>query len=334
MGDSSCDKTVGCDCSGCSNVDTNMQYDWLVWANLKNSNGQNPETTCIGSTGPMPTPAPEVNDEDCQNTGLPDGWSCNGAPCTCEVVSSWGFCNHANHGPVIRVGCPRSCNRCNEDTSNSPSPTPSPPSPTPVPPSPSSTLTKASARAWERFKLVNKLRAEGFTCPNGATFAANQVPLQFDCRLWKASQLHSQDMADNAYFSHSSQDGRSPWDRAEAQGIRANGENIAAGRDSAEGVLEQWKNSDGHCRNMGNPSFKLFAVGYAFNAGSPYRHYWTQMFKTAVVDLDTSCYPGASLISIVNETFEATTLAPSPESGELVGEPWSAVDFDPLHDKN
>jgi len=147
-------------------------------------------------------------------------------------------------------------------------------------------------------------------------------------------------MADNAYFSHSSQDGRSPWDRAEAQGIRANGENIAAGRDSAEGVLEQWKNSDGHCRNMGNPSFKLFAVGYAFNVGSPYRHYWTQMFKTAEVDLDTSCYPedqsaaGESLIVIVNEHFETTTPAPSPEPSEVIGEPWSTVDFDPLHDRN
>lgn len=198
---------------------------------------------------------------------------------------------------------------------------------------------KVSARAWEHFTLVNQLRSEGFACPNGATFAANQVPLQFDCRLWRASQLHSQDMADNSYFSHSSQDGRSPWDRADAQDISANGENIAAGRDSAQAVLEQWKNSDGHCRNMGNPSFKLFAVGYAFNAGAPYKHYWTQMFKTAKVDLDTSCYPddesaeGESLIMIVDEHFETTTPAPSPESGELVGEPWSTVDLDTLHDK-
>merc|ERR1711879_1006063 len=161
------------------------------------------------------------------------------------------------------------------------------------------------------------------------TFDANQVPLQFDCRLWRASQLHSQDMADNAYFDHSSQDGRSPWDRANAQGISANGENIAAGRDSAEGALDQWKNSDGHCRNMGNPSFKLFAVGYA--AGGPFRHYWTQMFKTNEVKLDTSCYPedqsaaAESLIVIANEHFETTTPAPSPMLGEVVGEPWSAV---------
>jgi hypothetical protein len=145
-------------------------------------------------------------------------------------------------------------------------------------------------------------------------------------------------MADNTYFSHTSQDGRSPWDRADAQGIAANGENIAAGRDSAQRVLEQWKNSDGHCKNMGNPSFKIFAVGYAFNAGSPYRHYWTQMFKSAEVELDTSCYPedqataGESMLMIVNEHLEATTPAPSPESSELVGEPWSTDAVLPVRD--
>lgn len=233
---------------------------------------------------------------------------------------------------MIRESCPRSCNACGV---LNPTPVPLTPSPTPL-----DSESKVSARAWEHFALVNMLRSKGFTCPNGASFAANPTPLQFDCRLWRASQLHSQDMADNAYFSHSSQDGRSPWDRAEAQGISANGENIAAGRESAQAVLDQWKNSDGHCRNMGNPSFKLFAVGYAFNAGAPYRHYWTQMFKIMEVDLDTSCYPeedqsaaGESL-SIKPSEFLARTPAPSPKSGELVGEPWSddnTVDFDPLH---
>lgn len=53
------------------------------------------------------------------------------------------------------------------------------------------------------------------------------------------------------YFSHTSLDGRSPWDRAREQGISANGENIAAGRSSASGTLEQWKNSDGHCKTLG-----------------------------------------------------------------------------------
>jgi len=211
---------------------------------------------------------------------------------------------------------------CTEPSTPTVSPTSKP---THTPTSPNSN-EKVSARAWEHFELVNELRAAGFTCPKGTMFTPNRIPLQFDCRLWRASQLHSQDMADQAYFSHDSQDGRSPWDRAEAQGIRANGENIAAGRGTAQEVLEQWKNSDGHCRNMGNPAFKLFAVGYGFNAGSPFRHYWTQMFKTQEVDLDKSCYPTESMLMVTHEHFESTTSAPTPASDEPVGEPWSSLD--------
>ena len=162
-----------------------------------------------------------------------------------------------------------------------------------------------SDEAWEHFDLVNQLRAAGYTCPQGRSYAANPTPLRFDCRLWKASKFHSADMAAQNYFSHTSLDGRSPWDRAEAQGIRANGENIAAGRSSPSGVLEQWKKSDGHCKNMMNSNFKVFAVGYASDSSSRYRHYWTQMFKSDVLDLDTSCYPTTA--TATTTTIAATT---------------------------
>lgn len=145
-----------------------------------------------------------------------------------------------------------------------------------------------SALAWEHFELVNELRATGFTCPKGAKFAPNPVPLLFDCRLWKASRLHSEDMAAKNYFSHNSKDGRSPWARAEAEGINAHGENIAAGSGSAAGTLEQFKKSDGHCQNMLNSDFKMMAAGYS--AGGRYGHYWTQMY-TFESDPDTTCYP-------------------------------------------
>ena len=101
-----------------------------------------------------------------------------------------------------------------------------------------------------------------------------------------------QDMATQGYFSHTSLDGRSPWDRARDQGISANGENIAAGHSSASSTLQQWKDSDGHCKNMMNPKFHVFAIGYAYESSARYRYYWTQMFKSSdVSDLDTSCYP-------------------------------------------
>jgi len=145
----------------------------------------------------------------------------------------------------------------------------------------------------DHFNLMNAKRAEGFTCPKGATFARNSDKLVFDCRLWRASQLHSLDMGENGYFSHNSQDGRSPWDRARAQGLSANGENIAAGRSGAADVLTQWLNSDGHCKNIGNSGFKMAAVGYAPVTGSAYRHYWTQMFRSSLsgVTPDLSCVP-------------------------------------------
>jgi len=173
----------------------------------------------------------------------------------------------------------------------------------------SSSAGEVSGVAWQHFQLVNDLRAAGFSCPQGQSFAPNPTPLLFDCRLWKASQLHSQDMADNNYFDHSSQDGRSPWDRAEAQGISANAENIAAGRSGAQETLDQWKGSDGHCRNMMNPDNKLFAVGYGYNSASTYRHYWTQMFKRQEVSLDKSCYPSSPMVIDALHSAEVESLS-------------------------
>jgi len=149
---------------------------------------------------------------------------------------------------------------------------------------------KVSALAWEHFGLLNSLRAEGFACPS-KSFPPNPVALKFDCRLWAAAQLHSQDMADRNYFSHTSLSGLSPWQRATAQGISANAENIAAGGSTASSTLEQWKTSDGHCLNMMSSNMKLFGIGYGYNAGSTYRHYWTEMLKIDDVPLDESCYP-------------------------------------------
>jgi len=143
----------------------------------------------------------------------------------------------------------------------------------------------------DHWNQLNALRAAGFSCPDGTYFPENTVSLKWHCRLFEASQWHSQDMATENYFSHTGQTPEtSPWERAAARGTSANGENIAAGRSSAAAVLEQWKNSNGHCLNMGNANFKSFAVGYGYNAGSEFKHYWTQMFSTADTGLDeTSC---------------------------------------------
>ena len=91
---------------------------------------------------------------------------------------------------------------------------------------------------------------------------------------------HAVDMATQNYFSHTSLDGRSPWDRIDEAGYPhfGAGENIAAGQRTAEDVVTAWLNSPGHCRNIMNPSFDELGVGYAYDAASTYQRYWVQNF--------------------------------------------------------
>lgn len=95
-----------------------------------------------------------------------------------------------------------------------------------------------------------------------------------------AADRYSQDMAVNNYFSHTGRDGSNPGDRIARTGYEGNtwGENIAAGYDTAEAVVNGWMNSSGHRANILNGNFTHMGLGYAFNNGSQYGRYWTQVF--------------------------------------------------------
>lgn len=98
-----------------------------------------------------------------------------------------------------------------------------------------------------------------------------------DDRLVAAATGHSQDMADNNYFDHVSQDGSTFSDRASAQGYgSAISENIAAGQTTAEQVMDSWMNSQGHRDNILNCDAKAIGLGVA--EGGDGTKYWTQMF--------------------------------------------------------
>lgn len=102
-------------------------------------------------------------------------------------------------------------------------------------------------------------------------------PVTANDRLTAAALGHSQDMADNDYFDHTSQDGRTPWDRAEAAGYHnAIGENIAMGYTTAESVIDGWMNSEGHRANILNCDAAEIGIGVARSGDGPL--YWTQMF--------------------------------------------------------
>ena len=110
--------------------------------------------------------------------------------------------------------------------------------------------------------------------------ANNLPPLLYNEALTNAARLHSQDMGDNNYFSHTSQDGTAFNQRIVNAGYDYNncGENIAAGYPTPEDVVNGWMNSPGHRANILSPEYCDIGVGYAAVSGSAYFHYWTQDF--------------------------------------------------------
>ena len=125
----------------------------------------------------------------------------------------------------------------------------------------------------ELLELVNEVRSQGYNC-NGTYFSPVEQ-LTWNDKLYKAAQLHAEDMSENNYFSHNSADGRTPQNRIAEQDYnwRAFGENIAYGFNSAQGVLNAWLSSDGHCRNIMKREFSEIGIGYAEKG-----HYWVQVF--------------------------------------------------------
>ncbi|GIG00921.1 sigma-70 family RNA polymerase sigma factor [Catellatospora citrea] len=150
------------------------------------------------------------------------------------------------------------------------------PSAAPVSPSASPSVV-ASARPSPTKAAPVTLEAQMLALVNQARKSAGCGALRAEPKLDKAARLHSADMAKRNYFSHTTPDGVSPWDRAKAAGYdQPSAENIAAGNASAKATMTQWMNSPGHKANILNCSYKAMGVGRA--TGGSYRYYWTQMF--------------------------------------------------------
>lgn len=119
---------------------------------------------------------------------------------------------------------------------------------------------------------------------NAERARAGCAALTVNNTLAVVAQNHAVDMAQSDYFSHTSLDGRSPFDRMRAAGYRytAAAENIAAGYQTPESVVAGWMNSSGHRANILNCGYTQIGVGYYLmnpDSGSVnYYHYWVQNF--------------------------------------------------------
>lgn len=123
---------------------------------------------------------------------------------------------------------------------------------------------------------VNEARSQARQCGDQQFEAAE--PLTWSCKLEAAAKSHSQDMAENDYFSHTGPEGAGIEQRVGNQDYLwlAVGENIAAGHTSVSAAVEGWLDSPGHCRNLMNNAFTEMGMAKAENSESRYSTYWTQ----------------------------------------------------------
>ena len=144
-------------------------------------------------------------------------------------------------------------------------------------PSPSSRPSSTPTRTAQPATGDAALEAAVLSLVNVERAAAGCGAVHADRRLTTAARRHSQDMADQGYFSHTSADGRTPWDRMKSAGYTdGSAENIAAGATTAAAVMKMWMDSAGHRANILNCD--NHALGTGVGRGGQYGIYWTQDF--------------------------------------------------------
>ncbi len=135
--------------------------------------------------------------------------------------------------------------------------------------------TAASSFVDEVIHLTNTQRRviKGRSCPA-------LVP---SGTLMAVAQQHTHDMAIHNFFSHSSPNGTSPWQRIVASGYHAThvAENIAAGQRSPRDVVGTWMRSPHHRANLLNCRLREIGVGFAHAEGSAFGSYWVAIFAAS-----------------------------------------------------
>jgi uncharacterized protein YkwD len=223
-------------------------------------------SSCMEDCGECPEVPPGCGDGECSGEGETCG--------TC--ADDCGPCpdpEPACGDTVCDAG--ENCSICFEDCGECPPPPPPPPPARD--PVPSNAYCEpvayfgAAATALEDqiLVLVNQRRAAGANCGTAGSFGS-RAPLTMNAALRCAARVHSLDMDTRDYFAHNSLDGTTPWTRMTRAGYAwsAAGENIAGGFTTAQGFVDAWMKSDGHCANIMGANFTHIGVGYYGNLGT------------------------------------------------------------------
>lgn len=149
---------------------------------------------------------------------------------------------------------------------------------------------EAQKKAEEEKKLAEQKAAEEAAAQqanNSASFAAQVValcneqraanglgPLTEDAALDSRAQIRAGELITS--FAHTRPDGSSCFTVIGDVSWTTCGENIAAGYQTPQDVVNGWMNSEGHRANILNPAFTKIGVGYC--TGGSYGTNWVQLF--------------------------------------------------------
>lgn len=122
---------------------------------------------------------------------------------------------------------------------------------------------------------VNALRTKGCTC--GDTDMPSVSPLEWNDKLSTSADRHAYDMQSQKFFNHEGSDNSKVGDRTFEAGYSWStvAENIAYVPGSISDVIEGWKKSPNHCKQMMSPDYKELGAAQRGD-------YWVQVFGTQV----------------------------------------------------
>lgn len=102
-------------------------------------------------------------------------------------------------------------------------------------------------------------------------------PLTLERKLTTAAARHSSDLARVDKISHTGTDGSNPWKRVKRTGYQPilAAENVGAGQRSFAEVLQGWKESPGHNKNLLLADATHMGIALKTNPNSRYQTFWT-----------------------------------------------------------
>jgi uncharacterized protein YkwD len=162
-------------------------------------------------------------------------------------------------------------------------PAPTVPSPTaPAPTLPAPTVRSELSPTAAATRPPANFPADFLTLLNAQRASRGLAPLSSNAALAGAASGYARYMGEANFFAHTGPNGSTPDSRVKASGYAGSyrGEALAAGQATPQAALASLLDSPPHFRILMDSGATAVGIGYFFQAGSAYGHYWVVVTGT------------------------------------------------------